>query len=90
MIHYTTEEIIAMPGYCRDVYEREILRLEHQIIEAQKAVERIPYPKRWLEEDCEDSSRDIPCDNFQEVKIAINKTMVVLILLDNPKEGKPQ
>ena len=26
--HYTVEEIMAMPGYCRDRYERRIKHLE--------------------------------------------------------------
>jgi hypothetical protein len=28
MIHYTVEEIMSMPGYCRDKYEKEIAKLE--------------------------------------------------------------
>ena len=79
MIHYTTEDVVAMPGYCRDRYEREILRLENQIIQAQKAVGRIPFPHTQAE-----------CfEKMEEIKIAIKKTMVTLIL-DNPKEGKQQ
>lgn len=36
MIHRTVEEIMEMPGYCRDDYERQIKKLEGKL----KAVEK--------------------------------------------------
>jgi hypothetical protein len=38
-----------------------------------KALDTIPAPLTWVEEDCEDSSRDVRCDNFNEVQKAIDK-----------------
>jgi predicted small metal-binding protein len=34
MIHRTVEEIMQMPGYCRDHYERQILKLEAKVKKA--------------------------------------------------------
>ena len=36
MKHYTVEEIMSMPGYCRDKYEREIHLLIRTIEEVSK------------------------------------------------------
>ena len=37
--HYTVEEVMATPGYCRDRYERTIKKLRDKILELEVVIE---------------------------------------------------
>jgi len=51
----------------------EVVSRKGSLVDLQKALDRIPRPQTWVEEDCEDSSKDVRCDNFNEVQTAIDK-----------------
>ena len=56
----------------------EIERLENKLESIGKMLDDIPRPAQWLEEDCEDSSKDIVENNFAEINEKMNRLREVL------------
>lgn len=67
------EGFIALAGKTMKEMENEHTEMRLKIQEATTILDDIPRPNRWLEEDCEDSSRDISCDNFAEINEKMNR-----------------
>ena len=67
------EGFIALCGKTMKEMEKEHTEMRLKIQEATKILDEIPRPQSWLEEDCEDSSRDISCNNFGEINEKLNR-----------------
>ena len=56
----------------------------------EEALDQVPLPDVWFEEDCEDCSKEAHCTNFNEVKEAMDnlKTLFSSFQKDNEKREK--